>query len=142
MFGAAQCQVGVADFGRLALRAQALAFEHCESAQRRPRAERGVTATPDQLQSLHEKFGFANAAGAELQIAIRVGRQLGARTPDQLNQLVRQRRVDAAPSNEWRERREQQIAERQVSSDWPSAQHRGALPQPTEGLVIALGGSQ
>ena len=49
-------------------------------------ADTRLPSTPDELESLHERLGLPDAARAELEVALRIGRELFALALDELDE--------------------------------------------------------
>ncbi len=139
MLGAAERDVAEGDLLGFAIGDEALGAEAAEAVERVPRADARLFAAPDELERLHEELGLADAAGAELEIARGVARELGARALRELDHLAGDAGIDAAPPDERREHGEELLAEIEIAGRRAGAQERGSFPEATEVFVVALG---
>src|SRR5258706_9054187 len=102
MFRFAQQAIGAGDRAKLAVGHESATAQAFERGQGAGDAQARLAPTPDQLQALYEEFGLANAARAELEIALRVGRKLAPRSLDELGKRGGDAGIDFASKNERR----------------------------------------
>ncbi len=106
----------------------------------RPRhPELGVPPSPYELQRLYEELGLADAAPSELDVTLRIDRELSSAAREHLGHLAPDPRVHRAAVDERSQRVEQLAAEDQVPRDGACPRKGASLPRSTKGLVVALG---
>ncbi len=139
VLGASKREVGGGDLAELTVADEALGAQPAEPVEGATDAEPCLTPAPDELEGLDEELGLADAAGRELDIARRVDRELRPGSPREPDHLERDPRIDGSPPNEGLERGEDLAPEGEIAGDGSGSQERRALPEPPEGLVVALG---
>jgi hypothetical protein len=98
-----------------------------------PRAlARDSCPPPHEHEGLHEELGLADAAGAELEVALGRVAEGAACALDERHHLDGDLRIDAAPVHEGRQGREHLLAERALPRHGPRAQEGRALPEAAE----------
>src|SRR5690606_28685869 len=103
------------------------------------RAHDRLFPAPHELQRLDEELRFPNAAGPELEIALGRLRELAPRALEQIGEAEGEAGLDRVAVDEGREDLAlDERAERAVAGDGAGAQQRGAFPEASPGLVVAL----
>ena len=114
--------------------------ERCERGERRRQPQRGVAAAMDQLVDLREKFAFANAAAAALEViawAKRLTLRIMVTNPrrDRAH-FANRAKIKPAPPDKGPDRVEKAIAEREVARARARADERSAFPGERRRFII------
>ena len=142
VLGAAERDVPERDLLGFAIGDEALGAEAAQAVEGVARAHPRLFAAPHELERLHEELGLADAAGPELEVAIGVRGELGARALRELDHLAGDARIDATPPDEGREHRHELVAEAEITRGGPRPEQGRALPEAAEVLVVALRGGE
>ena len=109
--------------------------ERLERPQRRRLSERSIARAVGELQHLREHLDLADAAAADLDVAIEIGLlALGALL--EAEDLLERRMIEVAPVDERLDQLEEALAQLEVAGERPRLEQREALEGLAPGVVV------